>query len=101
MEWGRDPFYLQRVADCRMIRQGLMVNVSRMAARSTVILAAMWRGAGHSSAADIRVFTSGAPSAALKVIAAKFTSAIGNRVLFTAAILQDIQSQLSGDKMPD
>jgi molybdate transport system substrate-binding protein len=54
-----------------------------------------------SAAADIRVYTSGAPAAVQKGIAANFTESTGHRVLFTAATLREIQSQLSGNVKPD
>ena len=78
-----------------------MMYFGRKAAWPTLIFAALWLWTGHSAAADIRVFTSGAPSAVQKVIAAKFTGATGHRVLFTAAILQKSGSQLAGDEKPD
>jgi molybdate transport system substrate-binding protein len=83
-----------------MKRQSLMTYFGRKA-RPTLISAALWLGTGYSAAADIRVFTSGAPSAVQKVIAAKFTATTGHRVLFTAATLQEIRSQLSGAEKPD
>jgi molybdate transport system substrate-binding protein len=76
-------------------------QIGRKVARLTVLFAALWLGMGHSTAADIRVFTSGAPSAVQKAIAGKFTETTGHRVLFTAAVLQEIRSQLQGDEKPD
>src|SRR5215207_7030388 len=73
----------------------------RVTTYSSVLIAALWLGNGHSVAADIQVFTSGAPAAVQKVLAAKFTDTTGHRVVLNAATLQAIRSQLSGDQKPD
>ena len=76
-------------------------RISRKAARSNVLFAALWFGIGHSTAAEIQVFTSGAPAAVQKVLAAKFTDTTGHQVVLNAATLQDIRGQLSGNQKPD
>jgi molybdate transport system substrate-binding protein len=73
----------------------------RSAVCSSVLITTLWLGMGPSAASEIRVFTSGAPSAVQKVMAAKFTDTTGHRVVFTAATLQEIRSQLSGNQKPD
>jgi molybdate transport system substrate-binding protein len=54
-----------------------------------------------SQAADIQVFTSGAPSAVQKRLAPAFTKATGHNVVITAETLGAIRKRLSGDANPD
>lgn len=54
-----------------------------------------------SVAADIQVFTSGAPSAVQKRLAPAFTKATGHNVIITAETLGAIRKRLSGDAKPD
>ena len=73
----------------------------RVATYSSVLIAALWLGNGRAAGADIQVFTSGAPAAVQKVLAAKFTDTTGHRVVLNAATLQEIRNQLSGDQKLD
>jgi molybdate transport system substrate-binding protein len=57
--------------------------------------------AGSATAADIRVFSSGAPAEVEKVLAAQFTRESGHRVVFTVANPAIIQQKLSGGEAPD
>src|SRR3954471_14431956 len=87
-----------------MIERGLSSmkkNFGRSAVCSSVLIGTLWLGMGPSAASEIRVFTSGAPSAVQKVMAAKFTDTTGHRVVSTAATLQEIRSQLSGTRSPE
>lgn len=59
-------------------------------------LAALLVGSKPSAAADIHVFTSGAPADVQKALAPKFTTATGDRVAFTADTLEKIREQLAG-----
>jgi molybdate transport system substrate-binding protein len=52
-------------------------------------------------AADIQVFTSGAPAAVQKRLAPAFMKATGHNVVITAATLNEIRKQLTGDAKPD
>jgi molybdate transport system substrate-binding protein len=56
--------------------------------------------AGSATAADIRVFSSGAPAEVEKVLAAQFTRESGHRVLFTVANPAIIQQKLAGGEAP-
>jgi len=53
------------------------------------------------AAADIAVFSTGAPSAVLKVLAEKFTRDSGHRIAFTVATPGDLQEKLAGGATPD
>ena len=57
--------------------------------------------AGSAAAADIRVFSSGAPAEVEKVLAAQFARESGHRVVFTVANPAIIQQNLSGGQTPD
>lgn len=54
-----------------------------------------------SVAADIQVFTSGAPSAVQKRLAPAFTQATGHNVVITAETINLILKRLEGDASPD
>jgi len=56
---------------------------------------------GRSPAADIRVFSSGAPAEAEKVIAETFARQSGHHVLFTVAPPGAIQAKLAAGEKPD
>jgi molybdate transport system substrate-binding protein len=58
-------------------------------------------GATPSVSADIRVFTSGAPSAVEQALATKFSEATGDRILITVGNLSAIQDKLSVAEPPD
>src|SRR3954466_3887852 len=57
--------------------------------------------AGSATAADIRVFSSGAPAEVEKVLAAQFARDSGHRVMFIVANPAVIQQKLSGGERPD
>jgi len=54
-----------------------------------------------SAAADIQVFTSGAPAAVQKRLAPAFEQATGHKVVVTAETLNNIRKRLAGDAKPD
>jgi molybdate transport system substrate-binding protein len=56
--------------------------------------------AGSATAADIRVFSSGAPAEVEKVLAAQFTREGRHRVVFTVANPANIQQKLSSGEAP-
>src|SRR6185503_17685498 len=53
------------------------------------------------TAADIGVFSTGAPSVVLKVLAAKFTRDTGHQVAFTVATPGELQKKLAAGATPD
>ena len=57
--------------------------------------------AGNATAADISVFSSGAPAGVEKVLAAQFTRESGHRVVLTVANPALIQQKLSVGEVPD
>lgn len=57
--------------------------------------------AGGARAADIRVFSSGAPAEVEKLLAAQFAREHGHRVVFTVANPATIQQKLSAGEAPD
>jgi molybdate transport system substrate-binding protein len=57
--------------------------------------------AAPSAAADIQVFTSGAPSAVQKRLAPVFTKTTGHNVVITAETINLILERLAGDARPD
>ena len=57
--------------------------------------------AGSAAAADLRVFSSGAPAAVERVLAAQFARESGHHVQFTVANPAVIQQKLSGGEKPD
>jgi molybdate transport system substrate-binding protein len=66
----------------------------------TLSLAGMF-AAAPAAAADIQVFSSGAPAAVQKRLAPAFTKATGHNVVITAETLNDIRKRISGDAKPD
>ena len=75
--------------------------LSRATGRLIATLAVLVLGAGPSVAADLRVFTSGAPAEVQKAFAPKFVKSTGDRVLFTIGTLREIREKLSGPEIPD
>src|SRR5262245_26861593 len=77
----------------------------RMLMRSSIAAcafgAAMLAAAAAAMAAEIRVFSSGAPAEVEKAVAATFTQATGHRVVFTVATPAEIQARLKGGETPD
>ena len=66
-----------------------------------VLLVASVSAASASLAADIRVFSSGAPANVARVLAERFTRDIGDRVEFTVANPAGIQEKLRSGETPD
>jgi molybdate transport system substrate-binding protein len=58
-------------------------------------------GSPAAAAADISVFSSGAPSSVLKVLAVAFARDTGNHVEFTVGTPGDLQSKLAAGATPD
>ena len=54
-----------------------------------------------SSAADIRVYSSGAPAEVVRVVAQKFSAATGHRVLVTSGTIVEIERKLAAGETPD
>jgi molybdate transport system substrate-binding protein len=65
------------------------------------MLAAAVVVAGAAAAADVRVFSSGAPADVEKVLAAKFAEDTGHRVEFTVANPATIRQKLASGEVPD
>lgn len=73
-----------------------MLSKTKTFACSLLVLVA---GLESAHAADIRVFSGGAPQVGLQAMAPEFESATGHRLHFTFALVTDIQKKLaSGDK---
>src|SRR6476660_9439432 len=53
------------------------------------------------AAADIAVFSTGAPSVVLKELAVPFARDTGNRLTFTVATPGELQKKLAAGEMPD
>jgi molybdate transport system substrate-binding protein len=82
-----------------MTRRSLTRHIGGVAICSAAALAAL--GARPCAAADVGVFTSGAPAEVEKALAAKFTEMTGDRVLFTVGTVREIQDKLSGSAQRD
>jgi molybdate transport system substrate-binding protein len=52
-------------------------------------------------AADIRVYSSGAPAEVVRVLAARFSAATGDRVLVTSGTIVEIEKKLADGEVPD
>jgi molybdate transport system substrate-binding protein len=76
-------------------------GIGGAAAWSAAALSLLAAGTQPAGAADVAVFTSAAPAVAEQVLAAAFTEATGNRVLFTVGTVREIQDKLSGAAQPD
>ena len=72
----------------------------RTAARPGAVLAIIALGTWPSLAADIRVYSSGAPAQVVQMLGARFSQATGHRVSFTVATVSEIRRMLSAEK-PD
>ena len=70
--------------------------MGRITLSLTLLLAA-----APSMAADIQVFTSGAPAAVQRRLAPAFEKATGHKVVITAETLNDIRKRLAGNAAPD
>jgi molybdate transport system substrate-binding protein len=82
-----------------MTRHSLTRHIGGVAICSAAAFAAL--GPRPCAAADVGVFTSAAPAEVEKVLAAKFTEATGDRVLFTVGTVREIQDKLSGSAQRD
>jgi molybdate transport system substrate-binding protein len=78
-------------------RQSMTVQVLR----AVMVLAASVSTAGTCLAADISVFSSGAPADVAKVMAAGFTRDTGHHIAFTVANPAGIQRKLASGETPD
>jgi molybdate transport system substrate-binding protein len=67
----------------------------------TTLSLALLLVAAPSMAADIQVFTSGAPAAVQRRLAPAFEKATGHKVVITAETLNDIRKRLAGNAAPD
>ena len=75
-------------------------TLARLYCAATALAAAV-TAAGAAVAADIRVFTSGAPAEVEKVLAEKFARETGHRVVFTVAPPAVIRQKLAGGETSD
>jgi molybdate transport system substrate-binding protein len=66
-----------------------------------IVIATLLTAMTLAAAADIQVFTSGAPSAVQKNIVGKFMQATGNRVLITAETIDKVRATLAAAERPD
>ena len=83
-----------------------LIDVSQRCATARIcVLGAAMLGAvvaaSTALAAEIRVFSSGAPAEVEKIVAAKFTQETGHQVTFTVATPADIQARLKSGETPD
>ncbi len=71
--------------------------------RGIAVCAATLLGLGTqvATAANIKVFTSAAPAEVEKVLAARYSEASGNRVVFDIGTVRDIQEKLANTGTPD
>ncbi len=75
-------------------------GIVRVAVAGLTIFSAMF-AAAPATAADIQVFSSGAPAAVQKRLAPAFTKATGHNVVITAETLSAIRKRMAGDAKPD
>jgi molybdate transport system substrate-binding protein len=66
-----------------------------------VVLAAVGLSAGRGKAAEIKVYTGGAPKEALIVLTPQFEKQTGHKVNFTYAVIAEIQKKLAAGEKPD
>lgn len=66
-----------------------------------LVLVALLAMAGRAMAADIRVYSGGAPALALRAMAPEFEEATGHRMQFTFALVTDIQQKLAAGEKAD
>jgi molybdate transport system substrate-binding protein len=78
-------------------------QISTLARRlcAAAVLAAAMTTAGAAFAADIHVFTSGAPAEVEKVLAGQFARETGHHVVFTVAPPTTIRQKLAAGETPD
>lgn len=70
-------------------------------ARYLCAMLAFSMGATPAGAADIRVFSGGAPQAVLQSLAPKFEKAAGHRIEFTFALVTEIRQKLAAGEQAD
>ena len=76
-------------------------NISRYSAVSAALMLMAVIAPRATEAAELRVFSTGAPSAAAKVIAAKFSAETGHTVALTVGQLAAIQQKLAAGEQAD
>jgi len=81
------------------IRQRTAGTREVLVALATVLTISMW--AGPAGAADLRVFSGGAPQSVLRSLAPEFEKATGHRVEFTFALVTAIQQKLAAGEKTD
>jgi molybdate transport system substrate-binding protein len=84
-----------------MTQHSFRTRASSAAACAVVIASVLSLGTKPSVAADIHVYTSGAPSAVQKSIAAQFSKTTGHNVVITAETLRKVRNTLSKAEHPD
>ncbi len=80
--------------------------MKRFSARSVLVsswlvIAVLALATGPSTAADVRVFTSGAPAAIQKGLSQAFTEKTGHRLVIVAGNLRAIRERMNGAEKPD
>jgi molybdate transport system substrate-binding protein len=88
--WGGSFFDIDSRKSVRQHRRSAQLGVAAM-------LAVALLGMKPAAAADVRVFTSGAPSEVEKVIAGTFSGTTGHRILLTVSTLGEIQKRSSAE----
>jgi molybdate transport system substrate-binding protein len=83
------------------VRQSVRSRFRVLLAWSTTAVVLVASNAASAVAADIRVFTSGAPAAVEKAVATGFSQATGHRPEITVGNLSAIQDKLSAGESPD
>ena len=83
------------------MRFSLRKNRIRAMLLSAVMLAVLAPATRPSAAADIRVYSSGAPSEVARHVAATFSATAGHRVLLTVGAIGEIQKRLLAGETPD
>jgi ABC-type molybdate transport system substrate-binding protein len=66
-----------------------------------VVLAAVGLSAGRGKAAEIKVYSGGAPKEVLIVLTPQFEKQTGHKVSFTYAVIAEIQKKLAAGEKPD
>jgi molybdate transport system substrate-binding protein len=101
--WHPNAFVDRDIGCKRRARMTPQINARRshMAMRLLAISVLVAAIAGPAVAADISVFSSGAPAEVEKAVAATFARDTGHRVVFTVATPAEIQAKLRSGETPD
>ena len=83
------------------ISMGQFICATRNAAIALTTVLAITMGAAPAGAADIRVFSGGAPQAVLRGLAPEFEQATGHRITFTFALVTEIRQKLAAGEKAD